>query len=279
MRHLIEDLGALSHVYYIVTNVTRSFYDQIKIPGISRIRLKEEVFGSDEKINRFLYGIKEAVDSKQQPKSDCQYIFDKLNTYIKNESNYPIGYQFNYMKERKEEQKELNSLNELENVVRRETTKLVHVFLLAIMDFETSNDARNHSLKEKAFWSSILHNVDLIESNRTEMLLEPSLLDLSHSLIVVLRTALAEPRDNHNLMPLLLELVQLASERVHVQQNLSFTIRTNVLSNQIVKPTLNTVEISNRSIHVKADTHFFIPLFFLSKYKIHYNYEVGMNKL
>lgn len=154
VRHLIEDLGALSHVYYIVTNVTRSFYDQIKIPGISRIRLKEEVFGSDEKINRFLYGIKEAVDSKQQPKSDCQYIFDKLNTYIKNESNYPIGYQFNYMKERKEEQKELNSLNELENVVRRETTKLVHVFLLAIMDFETSNDARNHSLKEKAFWSS-----------------------------------------------------------------------------------------------------------------------------
>lgn len=135
VRHLIEDLGAYNHVYYIVTNVTRSFYDQIKIPGINRIRLKEEALGTDERINRFLYGIKEAVDNKQEPKSDCQYIFDKLYAYIKNEKNYPIGYMFNYMKILKEEQKKVNSFNEFEKVVRNETAKLVHVFLLGIKDF------------------------------------------------------------------------------------------------------------------------------------------------
>lgn len=130
VRELIEDQGAYGHVYYIVTNVTRSFYDQIKIPGINRVRLKDEVFGSDEKICRFLYGIKEAVDSKQPLKSDCQYIFDKLYAFIKNKRNYPIGYKFNYMKERKE----VNSFDELEALVKGESAKLVHVFLSNFKD-------------------------------------------------------------------------------------------------------------------------------------------------
>lgn len=153
VRHLIEDLGALSHVYYIVTNVTRSFYDQIKIPGISRIRLKEEVFGSDEKINRFLYGLKEAVDSKQSPKSDCQFIFEKLYAYVKNESNYPVWYKFNYMTGREElkSSETQSGYDMLEMVVRTETAKLVRAFLLG---FVKSNSSNNCLLKDKALYNT-----------------------------------------------------------------------------------------------------------------------------
>lgn len=153
VRHLIEDLGALNHVYYIVTNVTRSFYDQIKIPGIKRIRLKEEVFGSDEKINRFLYGIKEAVDSKQPPKSDCQFIFDKLYTYVKNESNYPIWYKFNYMAGREEltSAETQSGYDMLEMVVRTETAKLVQAFLLGFVKLNSSN---NCLLKDKVLFNA-----------------------------------------------------------------------------------------------------------------------------
>ena len=100
VRHLIEDKNALSHVYYIVTNVTRSFYDQINIPGVKHTKLKEEVFGSDEKIERFLYGVKEAVEVKRAIPSDCQYILDKLCSYVKNGMNYPFSYKFKYMKEK-----------------------------------------------------------------------------------------------------------------------------------------------------------------------------------
>lgn len=125
MRHLIEDLKATSHAYYIVTNVTRSFYDQIKIPGIKHIRLKEEVFGADDKIERFLYGIKEAVESKEAPVSDCQSVFDMLDSYVKNGSNYPINYKFNYMSE----EKGLQSFEELEELVKNETQVLINYFL------------------------------------------------------------------------------------------------------------------------------------------------------
>ncbi|MCR4848502.1 MAG: hypothetical protein K5920_06635 [Bacteroidales bacterium] len=125
MRHLIEDLKATSHAYYIVTNVTRSFYDQIKIPGIKHIRLKEEVFGTDDKIERFLYGIKEAVESKKAPASDCQSVFDMLDAYVNNGSNYPIHYKFNYMPEGKV----LQCFEELEELVRSETQVLVNYFL------------------------------------------------------------------------------------------------------------------------------------------------------
>ena len=126
VRHLIEDLQALSHAYYIVTNVTRSFYDQIKIPGVKRIRLKEEVFGTEDRIERFLYGIKEALESKQSPTSDCRFIFEKLDAYTRNETNYPIDYKFNYMKEKQS----IPSFHELEELVRNETLELIKHFLL-----------------------------------------------------------------------------------------------------------------------------------------------------
>lgn len=135
VRHLIEDLQAFSHAYYIVTNVTRSFYDQIKIPGVKRIRLKEEVFGSDERIERFLYGIKEAVESKQSPTSDCQYIFEKLDAYTRNETNYPIEYKFNYMKD-----KQSIDFGKLEQLVRNETLALIKQFLLKCAELRKDYD-------------------------------------------------------------------------------------------------------------------------------------------
>ena len=125
VRHLIEDLKALNYAYYIVTNVTRSFYDQIRIPGVKHIRLKEEVFGSDDKIERFLYGIKETVDSKRTETSVCQFVFNKLDAFVRNETNYVIQYKFNYMSE----WRDLHHFNELEEVVRNETLVLIKYFL------------------------------------------------------------------------------------------------------------------------------------------------------
>lgn len=125
VRHLIEDLKALNYAYYIVTNVTRSFYDQIRIPGVKHIRLKEEVFGSDDRIERFLYGIKEAVDSKQTQTSDCQFVFNKLDAFVKNETNYDIQYNFKYMSE----WRPLKSFDELEKLIQNETLVLIKHFL------------------------------------------------------------------------------------------------------------------------------------------------------
>lgn len=111
-------------LFYIVTNVTRSFYDQIKIPGINRIRLKQEVFGSKEKISTFLYGIKEAIDHRQDDDTKYKRVFDKLYAYTKNSGNYPISYKF-----KKGGTNSVANYNELEIVIRNKTLELVKEFL------------------------------------------------------------------------------------------------------------------------------------------------------
>lgn len=77
-------------LYYIVTNVSRSFYDQIKIPYIRRIRLKKEVFGTKESIKTFLYGIKEVYDHREAEAKEkvnkSEALFNKLSDYIKKDS-------------------------------------------------------------------------------------------------------------------------------------------------------------------------------------------------
>lgn len=131
VKNLIKD-GA-QKLFYIVTNVTRSFYDQIKIPGINRIRLKQEVFGSDEKIATFLYGIKEAIDHRQADETKYKRVFDKLYAHINNPVNYPIKYRFKKCKT-----EWANNYFDLENAIKLKTLELVRKFLSLCYDNQES---------------------------------------------------------------------------------------------------------------------------------------------
>ena len=104
-----------SPLYYIVTNVSRSFYDQIKIPYVRRIRLKKEVFGTIESIETFLYGIKEVYDHRKEETKGKVYnsetLFNKLYDFIKEEK----GSEF---------------FNDVENKVKEKSLELIKQFLL-----------------------------------------------------------------------------------------------------------------------------------------------------
>lgn len=80
-------------LYYIVTNVSRSFYDQIKVPYVRRIRLKKEVFGTKRSIETFLYGIKEVYDNHEievaEKEYKCETLFNNLFEYINKDDLYP----------------------------------------------------------------------------------------------------------------------------------------------------------------------------------------------
>lgn len=133
VKRLIKE-GA-KKLFYIVTNVTRSFYDEIKIPGINRIRLKQEVFGSDEKIATFLYGIKEAIDHRQDDETKYKRVFDKLYAYINNPDNYNPAITYKFKKCPKES---ANSYFELENAIKVKTLELVKMFLSLCYDNQES---------------------------------------------------------------------------------------------------------------------------------------------
>ena len=133
VKKLIKE-GA-KKLFYIVTNVTRSFYDEIKIPGINRIRLKQEVFGSDEKIATFLYGIKEAIDHRQDDETKYKRVFDKLYAYINNSDNYNPVITYKFKKCPKES---ANSYFDLENAIKVKTLELVKKFLSLCYDNQES---------------------------------------------------------------------------------------------------------------------------------------------
>lgn len=144
IKNLIKN-GA-QKLFYIVTNVTRSFYDQIKIPGINRIRLKQEVFGSEEKISTFLYGIKEAIDHRQDNDTKYKRVFDKLYAYTTNNDNYPISYKF-----KKGGTNSVANYNELEHVIKNKTLELVKVFLQKCSNYQEALSSDNIQEKFDAF--------------------------------------------------------------------------------------------------------------------------------
>lgn len=115
-------------IYYIVTNVSRSLYDQIKKESIKRIRLKNEVFGDEERIRTFLYGIKEAKEQKDSENEapDAKQLFDRLFGYIVNDDFGSFDYNNN--KEKKEYIR-ITSYAELEEVVRTRSLELIKEFL------------------------------------------------------------------------------------------------------------------------------------------------------
>lgn len=115
-------------IYYIVTNVSRSFYDQIKKEYISRIRLKKEVFGTDESIRMFLYGIKEGYVQKELNYGDTETtpekLFNDLIKYTKNNT-----YSFKYKNPKTGETKILKNYAAIEDVVKDRSTELIKMFL------------------------------------------------------------------------------------------------------------------------------------------------------
>ena len=117
-------------LYYIVTNVTRSFFDQIKRASVRRIYLKKEVFGSNDNIRTFLYGIKEVVEEKQVEEINtykkCELTFHKLYNYVK----YDDGYFFNYSNYSDGTVcAYISAFDELEAVVKEQSLVLIKQFL------------------------------------------------------------------------------------------------------------------------------------------------------
>ena len=122
---------SLNPLYYLVTNMSRSIYDQIKIPGVRRIRLKSEVFGSEEKIKTFLFGIREVFEDReslQKATNKRQLLFGQLDSFVRNNtlniSNFPFT-DINGIKA----SININNYEEFIRFVREETLKVIQVFL------------------------------------------------------------------------------------------------------------------------------------------------------
>ncbi len=119
-------------LYYIVTNVSRSFYDQIKIPYVRRIRLKKEVFGTKESIETFLYGIKEVFDNRDaeaaEKETKPEMLFNKLFFYI-NKDIYPKQFGKPFIEDGAS-LIVINSYDDLENsLVKVKTMELIKNYL------------------------------------------------------------------------------------------------------------------------------------------------------
>ena len=119
-------------LYYIVTNVSRSFYDQIKNPYIRRIRLKEEVFGTKESIETFLYGIKEVYDNREfeaaEKETKSEMLFNKLFYYV-NKDIYPKQFGKPFIEDGASLMI-INSYDDLENsLVKVKTLELIKHYL------------------------------------------------------------------------------------------------------------------------------------------------------
>ena len=117
-------------LYYVVTNVTRSLYEQIKMPGIRHIRLKSEVFGNNDSICTFLYGIKEIYEQRKadevvsQPY--CEQVFDRIYSFLRSDNS---SFSYNFKTNDQLYNTTITSFDELENVVKIWACYLIKKFL------------------------------------------------------------------------------------------------------------------------------------------------------
>lgn len=119
-------------LFYIVTNMSRSVYDQIKPDIVKRIMLKNEAFGSDALIEKFLYGIKELLDDrkvKQEESNDTQNIFNYFYDYIKSGKGFPITFSFiNINEDQAEKEEKLRNFKELNAFVNSKALEMYAYF-------------------------------------------------------------------------------------------------------------------------------------------------------
>ena len=107
-------------LFYIVTNVTRNVFDLLKMQGINRVRLKEDVFGTEEKIKAFLWGIFDVLqEKKKRDEQKCVRLFNKLSLAVTNSYYYPISIK----------DETLENYQQLESYVKKTALGLINVFL------------------------------------------------------------------------------------------------------------------------------------------------------
>lgn len=122
-------------LYYIATNVTRSLHSRLKgyyNDSLKDIRLKEDIFASDESIDKFLYGIKEAyqkstTDLAQLP-SYC-LTFKDMYKYVKAVGNYDGNIQLKAMKDEAPYAYPINNYRDMEDSVKMASMELIRYFL------------------------------------------------------------------------------------------------------------------------------------------------------
>lgn len=122
-------------LYYIATNVTRSLHSRLKgyyNDSLKDIRLKEDIFASDESIDKFLYGIKEAyqkstTDLAQLP-SYC-LTFKDMYKYVKAVGNYDGNIQLKALKDKAPYAYPINNYRDMEDTVKMASMELIRYFL------------------------------------------------------------------------------------------------------------------------------------------------------
>lgn len=122
-------------LYYIATNVTRSLHSRLKgyyNDSLKDIRLKEDIFATDESIDKFLYGIKEAyqkstTDLAQLP-SYC-LTFKDMYKYVKAVGNYDGNIQLKALKDEAPYAYPINNYRDMEDTVKMASMELIRYFL------------------------------------------------------------------------------------------------------------------------------------------------------
>ena len=122
-------------LYYIATNVTRDLHSRLKgyyNDSLKDIRLKEDIFATDESIDKFLYGIKEAyqknsTDLTQLP-SYCK-TFREMYKYVKKVSNYGENIKLKAVKDEVSDYYYINNYRGMEDAVRMVSLELIRHFL------------------------------------------------------------------------------------------------------------------------------------------------------
>lgn len=122
-------------LYYIATNVTRDLHSRLKgyyNDSLKDIRLKEDIFATDESIDKFLYGIKEAhqkssTDLTQLP-SYCK-TFREMYKYVKKVNNYDENIKLRAVKDEVSDYYYINNYRDMEDAVRMVSLELIRHFL------------------------------------------------------------------------------------------------------------------------------------------------------
>ena len=124
-------------MYYIATNVTRDLHSRLKgyyNDSLKDIRLKEDIFATDESIDKFLYGIKEAyqknsTDLAPLDEYNCCKTFREMYKYVKKVSNYGENIKLKAVKEEVSCYYYINNYRDMEDAVRMVSLELIKHFL------------------------------------------------------------------------------------------------------------------------------------------------------
>ena len=124
-------------LYYIATNVTRDLHSRLKgyyNDGLKDIRLKEDIFATDESIDKFLYGIKEAYQKNSTdlaPLDEYNFCktFREMYKYVKKVSNYGENIKLKAVKDEASCYYYINNYRDMEDAVRMVSLELIRHFL------------------------------------------------------------------------------------------------------------------------------------------------------